>query len=570
MDVKVVIGERKYTMIWCGLILRIVLLTALSGCVTYPSKPDADLTSLLEAYKQQNAQLDGQRQQGQRQGIKDITITKGAGTLDSLVTVNLQHASLPAVIQRILEQTEVPFLLNNTLPNERISARFDKVPLQQALNYLLTLQGFSCVAQDGLLVIKENSGGDTSSIDTATGTPAPTSSPVSSSPSPATPASIGTSTTPVAPPASGISKDAAEKSAAATVSAPTPTVSSVSSSETSGPPPDAIARTIPLKYLDVATAANLLGGLYPTTTSSYGSSTPTVTYGQQPKTNTLFLFGPPNDVDKAAAIVRKADRNPSHVLIEALVIEFDADVFEQFAADISKLSSGPFSNIITNFGSLTGNALNFTYMPGAGNRTELTAFINVLVSLNKARLISRPYVSTLSGETANINITRNRYVVVETGQNGATVTATSAVSSGVVMNITPTVLPDDMIRMTVDVEDSQFIPTVQDVAVEVDKNAAQTVMRVESGQTIVIGGLVLNRHTTGNSGLPWLRSVPGVNLLFADQELSRSEQEILIYVTPHIWTPDMTTPLVEPQTYSTRGEGDATDFEKKLPDVLQP
>lgn len=325
--------------------------------------------------------------------------------------------------------------------------------------------------------------------------------------------------------------------------------------------------TLPLKYLDVNTAATLLGGLYPQG-SSY--SAPALTYGQQPKTNTLFLYGLPDEVQKAAAVLRKADRDPLHVVIEALIVEFDSDMLEQFAADISKLSVGPYSNIITNFGSLTENALNFTYMPGANNRTELAAIINALVSVNKARLISRPYVSTLSGETANINITSDRYVVVETAQDGATITATNPVSSGITLNITPTILPDELIRMQVDVEDSQFIPTVQNVAVEVDKNAAQTVMHVASGQAIVIGGLTLNRHTVGNSGAPWLRHIPGMNLLFADQELTRNKQEVVIYLIPYLWSPDLHPPLVEPETYGIQDEeGNTTDSEKKVLDIFR-
>ncbi|HXG22617.1 MAG TPA: type II and III secretion system protein [Methylomirabilota bacterium] len=295
-----------------------------------------------------------------------------------------------------------------------------------------------------------------------------------------------------------------------------------------------------------------------------------LTYGQQPKTNTLFLYGLPDEVQKAATVLRKADRDPLHVVIEALVVEFDVDAFEQFTADIAKLSEGPYSNIITNFGSLTENALNFTYMPGAHNRTELMATINALVAMNKARLISRPYVATLSGETANINITRDRYVVVQTAQNGATITTTNPVSSGITLNITPTILPDEQIRMQVDVEDSLFIPTVQNVAVEVDKNAAQTVMRVASGQAIVIGGLTLNRHTTGNSGAPWLRHVPGVNLLFSDQELTRNKQEVVIYLTPHLWSPDLQAPLIAPATFGIREEeGNTTDSEKRVLDSLR-
>lgn len=320
--------------------------------------------------------------------------------------------------------------------------------------------------------------------------------------------------------------------------------------------------TVPLRYLDTTTAASLLDSLYP---EAGIGGTRVVTYGQQPKTNTLILYGPADEAKKAAVALRRADRDPSHIIIEALIVEFDADALDQLAIDISKLSAGPYSNIATSFGSLLGNSLGFTYVPGANNKLQLSAFINALVSTNRARLIARPYVATLSGETATIDISRNRYVVVQAPQNGATITTTNAVTSGVIMKITPTVLSDEMIRMDVDVEDSQFIPTEQNIAVEVDKNSAQTVMRVTSGQTIIIGGLVLNRKTRGNTGVPWLRHLPPANLLFADQEFSRQKQEVFIYLTPRIWTPDVEAPLVLPESFTIHPKDEhLSDLERKL------
>ncbi len=62
----------------------------------------------------------------------------------------------------------------------------------------------------------------------------------------------------------------------------------------------------------------------------------------------------------------------------------------------------------------TGNMISFSQLPSDATKllTSFDAAINFLVSDNKARLISRPYIGTLSGQKAQINIASNRYVIV--------------------------------------------------------------------------------------------------------------------------------------------------------------
>ena len=111
-----------------------------------------------------------------------------------------------------------------------------------------------------------------------------------------------------------------------------------------------------------------------------------------------------------------------------------------------------------------------------------------------------------------------------------------------------------MVRMDIDVEDSEFVPTVQNVAVEVDKNKATTNAQVESGQSIIIGGLILNRQSYSNAGFPWFRRIPLLNIFFADQERSDTKQEVVIFVTPHIWTPDLDVPLAAKEAFTIKEE----------------
>jgi type II secretory pathway component GspD/PulD (secretin) len=301
-----------------------------------------------------------------------------------------------------------------------------------------------------------------------------------------------------------------------------------------------IFRELSLSHLDSAGAADLLNGLYPT---SLATGTRSVQFAGQPSTNSVVLSGPADKVNAAAAALARADRAPRHVVIEALVIEFDANALEQVGLDLSGGAKGNFGGVASGFGSLLSRALTFNFASSARNSLAFTAALEALAADDKARLISRPYLAALSGKPASIQITNDRYVIVESAQDGASVATATPIQSGITLNITPTIGDSGVIRMDITVEDSQFIPTVANVAVEVDKNQASTTMLVESGQSISIGGLFLNRDTWSNSGLPVLRDIPGLNLLFGKRKRERENQEVIIFITPHIWQPGVDSPL---------------------------
>jgi type II secretory pathway component GspD/PulD (secretin) len=320
---------------------------------------------------------------------------------------------------------------------------------------------------------------------------------------------------------------------------------------------------LPMQYLDMETVDKFLSGLYPKSDDN-GSA---LSYGLQTHTNTVFLRGPGEQVTQAAALLRAADHDPAHVVIEALVVQFRASEIEQLGIDITNLTAGSLSDMVTNFGSLTTPAAAFTFTRGANNITALSALIQALIAQNYARLVARPYVSTLSGKEATVNITRNQFIVVNRPEDGAAVSALEPITAGVTLKITPTIMPTEMIRMVIDVEDSQFVATSAstpgNIQTELEKSVATSVMQVENGTTIIIGGLTRHQVSRGNAGLPWLRRLPPFSLLFANQAALETHDEVVIYVTPYIWKPGLQPPLPAPAVFAVPADqGGASRLEK--------
>ncbi|MCK5759702.1 MAG: hypothetical protein KAH33_00310 [Candidatus Delongbacteria bacterium] len=460
------------------------------------------LTTLLEEYKKENEKVKELREKRKSAGIIKLEITKADSVDFFLVSANLNKASLSVVLKQLLDKIDIPYLVDNVSLSGKVTTRFEKIPLLKAINILLESKGLFADFQKDVLVVKY---GFVEKLQTS-----------------------------------------------ATL---TDSSSSFTEDDTAEP---SILFEVPLNYLETDIALTLLNSLI-------GDGD--LKFGTQPNINTIFLSGPKNEIIKATKLLKKADREPSHIIIEALVVEFDVGALEQLGADVTDVASGALNNGSTNIGEdVTSIIRTITFTGGthlANTDPEtFTAMIDALISDNKARVVSRPYISTLSGEKATIDITHDRHVIVQESSEGASITTIDPISAGVMLEITPTVLADDIVRIEVDVEDSHFLTVSGDIVVEVDKSKAHTTMQIESGQSIIIGGLTKNKESFENSGLPWLRHIPIINWFTAKQKRILTEEEVIIYITPHIWRPDLNIPLVKPDILKVKESSNPSLFEK--------
>jgi type II secretory pathway component GspD/PulD (secretin) len=311
-------------------------------------------------------------------------------------------------------------------------------------------------------------------------------------------------------------------------------ISAASDSET-------VSVDVPIHHLDQATTQAVIDGFL-----RAGTLKPFY----QASHNIVMLQGTRRDVAQATALLQRADRPPGHVLLEALIVEFDVQSLRELGLSFSSVQSGNFSDLSLTPGNFGGSLLQFMRKYGVVNPKQFVATVQAISGLDKARVVARPYLSARSGQPAAVEVGTNRVFVTQSFQQGGMIQSSSTVvQSGVSLKITPTALPGDAVRVDLVVEEAQFIPTVGNAAAQTDRNMASTSMQVPSGQTIVIGGLVLDRESHGSTGVPLLRSIPILNLLAGRHGRSSKNQEVVIFVTPHIWEPGMTTPLALPGAF---------------------
>ena len=322
-----------------------------------------------------------------------------------------------------------------------------------------------------------------------------------------------------------------------------------------------VTREIRLRHLSAIDAVALVTDLF----EDQESEEEHVTFAASAayEINAVYLTGAARYVEAATRILAKADQPVAHVIIEALVVDLDITAIEELGISWSGGAAGSFSSIGITPGSIGSNFVG-SFEELAGNAEQLTATIDFLASLNTVEILSRPYLATRSTHQATIEIVDDQYVRVDTSDDGSSIVSAESVSAGISMGITPTAMADGTIRMDLTLEESKFAATFGDAIITKERNSSATSMSVQSGQTIIIGGLNSEYRSTANAGLPWLRKIPILNFLTASQSTVGLENQLVVYLTPYVWTPGMETPM--PRTGALgAGESVLTGIERRVP-----
>ncbi len=182
-------------------------------------------------------------------------------------------------------------------------------------------------------------------------------------------------------------------------------------------------------------------------------------------------------------------------------------------------------------------------------RSSVSASLNALIQKNKARLLAEPKLVTASGKEASSFIGVEVPVIRATsiGRDSTSVNASIGFrQTGVVLKMTPTVSPaeqDRTIRTVIEAEVSA-IDVGSGLTIPVGSRAVlvpgftsrkvNTEVTTAPGETIVIAGLLQAEDSNAMSQVPALGSMPVLGRLFRSPEVSSTQRELVIAVTPDL------------------------------------
>ena len=168
--------------------------------------------------------------------------------------------------------------------------------------------------------------------------------------------------------------------------------------------------------------------------------------------------------------------------------------------------------------------------------------INALATAGLANVLARPNVTALSGESASFFSGGERPVPRGFDRDTNEITFEYK-KVGVLLDFVPTVVDSGRIVLTVRPEVSEPDPS-QPLAIGavtlpiINVRRAETTVEVGDGESFVIAGLFRNRSSTREAGLPVLKDVPALGVLFGNTATQSEELELIVIVTARLVEPN--------------------------------
>ncbi len=178
---------------------------------------------------------------------------------------------------------------------------------------------------------------------------------------------------------------------------------------------------------------------------------------------------------------------------------------------------------------------------------SVSFLLRALSQKETIHILSRPQIRTVDNQPATVQVGKNYPVV-----NGFTVAPTGAIApiirydgAGLILTVQPRITPEGLVVMHAAVEKSVYeangVPLVTDPASGrtvfspiKDITRAETTVSLNSGNTIVMGGLITTSDDTKTSKVPWAGDLPVVGQLFRYDAKYCQRKELLIFLTPHV------------------------------------
>ncbi|KPK40377.1 MAG: hypothetical protein AMJ65_10675 [Phycisphaerae bacterium SG8_4] len=305
-------------------------------------------------------------------------------------------------------------------------------------------------------------------------------------------------------------------------------------------------------------------------------------------TNTLLVMTSSKNYEKIKPILDELDKPIGQVLIKVLFAEVTHTDTVDLGTEFSMLNIQKGGDSVQT-SQVFGTPPSLTYQGGASFPTglavrtiegDLDLTIHALQETGRLNVLSRPYILTSNNQLATITVGEEVPIPTGTtevaGQSQTTIEYRDDI--GIVLNVTPSINPDGLVNMTVNpritTRSADSVAITEDLSAEAfSTRSAETKVAVRNGQTIVIGGLIEDKHTDTIKKIPLLGDIPVAGHLFKRTIKEKTKTELLIFLTPHV-AMDATglTPISEAERNRSILNTDKTAAEifRKHMDAMEP
>ena len=278
------------------------------------------------------------------------------------------------------------------------------------------------------------------------------------------------------------------------------------------------------------------------------------------RTNSVVVTALPKNIQRVRRYIEEIDKQTPVVQVEARIVIAKKDFSRELGINWQTLLGGSSKFGNATFGHLVGDKFDPTipinqgvlgangglfgrFIGGPGAAIQgLDALLKFTESNKMTHEISRPSLTVLNNKKANI-IDGTQYTLVipaPTGSTGAPTVTT--IEANLSLAVTPQVTNDNNVIMAINLTKDTFgeaITITNSGAVPKDKREINTETLVESGSTVVIGGVYVKTEGSTVEGWPFLSKIPILGGLFVNNNAKTdNEHELLMFISPRILNVD--------------------------------
>ena len=258
--------------------------------------------------------------------------------------------------------------------------------------------------------------------------------------------------------------------------------------------------------------------------------------------NSVLVLASREDYRSIEAAIRRLDVPPRQVLIEATIAEVSLSDNLSYGVrwflEEENWQLGFNAPVPTG---ASGEGLAFAFFD---QDSSVRAFFDLLSANSTVKFLSTPQVMVLDNQTANIRVGDQIPVTTRSSQSTTNpdapiVTEVQFRDTGTLLTVTPRINSGG--QVTLEISQEVSLPGTSPAVggggnVSIAQRTINSSVTVQSGQTVVLGGLILENTTEGRSGIPILQDIPLLGNLFSKSTEDVFRTELLITVKPQVIT----------------------------------
>ncbi|MDP2097826.1 MAG: type II secretion system secretin GspD [Methylobacter sp.] len=268
--------------------------------------------------------------------------------------------------------------------------------------------------------------------------------------------------------------------------------------------------------------------------------------------NSVIIVATAQEYDIIRPVINQLDVMPLQVLVDATIVSVNLTDNLKYGIQwylshnnmgSNAVNSGQDGVSLTSIatGVATGG-FGYQFLSNSG---DIRAVLSAEAKDNNINVISSPSLMVLNNQEASIQV--GDEVPLRTsesstpiaGGTSAVLTQTSAIQqrkTGVKLTVKPRVNANGLVIMDIQQSVERAVPSTSSTidSPTIQAREINSSVAVQSGETIVLGGLIDENNDVSNTGIPWLKDIPVLGALFSTTGINKGRTELVVLITPRV------------------------------------